>query len=472
MGAWRRVQWAAMKATLTLKDVTPSPDGPVGSALTAAGFSAEASAMRAALFAAAADNLCGRGVAEEAAVLARFVPGRIEVLGKHTDYAGGRSLLATVERGFCVVAAPREDRTCRVWSKGSGDLAEFEIDADLTPTMGHWSNYPMTVARRIARNFPGDLRGAEMAIASDLPIASGMSSSSALMVTVFLTLSDINGLPERPEFVANVHSPEELAGYLGTVENGQTFGSLAGDAGVGTFGGSEDHTAMLCCKSGKLSQYSFCPVVHERDVAMPAGYVFAVGSTGVAAEKTGDAREKFNRLSRLTVGVAEVWRQATGRDDPHMAAAVTSAPDAVEKVRGVVRAAQLDEFTGEDLLERFEQFHAESVEIIPAAAEALAEREMGRFGQLVDWSQHLTETLLKNQVAEQIELARTARALGAAAASAFGAGFGGSVWAMVAENQAEQFLARWAAAYHKAFPQHAERSCFFLTCPGPPATAI
>ena len=42
-----------------------------------------------------------------------FVPGRLEVLGKHTDYAGGRSLLCTVERGICLVAAPRDDDRVR-----------------------------------------------------------------------------------------------------------------------------------------------------------------------------------------------------------------------------------------------------------------------------------------------------------------------------------------------------------------------
>ena len=43
-----------------------------------------------------------------------FVPGRIEVFGKHTDYAGGRSLLAAVPRGFAVVAGSREDQLVRV----------------------------------------------------------------------------------------------------------------------------------------------------------------------------------------------------------------------------------------------------------------------------------------------------------------------------------------------------------------------
>ncbi|KKN86399.1 hypothetical protein LCGC14_0269530 [marine sediment metagenome] len=461
---------AAMMSELRLKDVASRADGVVAELLAAAGFSAGAAAMRAELFVASAETLKRRGIDDDAVVLARFVPGRIEVLGKHTDYAGGRSLLATVERGFCMVAAPRDDRTVWFADARLGEEVTFRIDPDLQPTVGHWSNYPMTVARRIARNFLGRLHGAEMAVASDLPIASGMSSSSALMVTVFLTLADINGLADRPEYAANIHSPEDLAGYLGTVENGQTFGSLAGDAGVGTFGGSEDHTAMLCCRAGHLSQYSFCPVVAERHVSLPQGYVFAVGSSGVAAEKTGDAREKYNRLSRLTVAVAEVWRSASGRDDPHMAAAV--AGGGVEEVRRVVASAKHAEFTGDELLERFEQFHAESVEIIPAAGDAIAAGDMDRFGELVDRSQHLTETLLKNQVAEQIDLARAARELGAVAASAFGAGFGGSVWALVDEDHGEQFLGRWAAAYHRQFPQRAERSSFFLTHPAPPSIAI
>src|SRR5262249_40557072 len=53
-----------------------------------------------------------------------FVPGRIEVLGKHTDYAGGRSLLCTAGRGFCVAAIPRADRIVRITDVARGLTAE------------------------------------------------------------------------------------------------------------------------------------------------------------------------------------------------------------------------------------------------------------------------------------------------------------------------------------------------------------
>ena len=74
--------------------------------LEAAGLRAEAAASKRALFARARGALRAGGPQPAAF----FVPGRIEVLGKHTDYAGGRSLLCAAEQGFCLVAAARSDR--------------------------------------------------------------------------------------------------------------------------------------------------------------------------------------------------------------------------------------------------------------------------------------------------------------------------------------------------------------------------
>jgi len=184
------------------------------------------------------------------------VPGRIEVLGKHTDYAGGRSIVAAAERGFCVVAAPPDDAGLRVVDAARPEETLFQFDANLAPNTGHWSNYPMTVARRLAQNFPTAREGADIAFASDLPRAAGMSSSSALMIAIALVLIERNGLCSAPQWGANVGSLTDLAGYLATIENGQTFGALAGDRGVGTFGGSEDHTASLPCRAGHVSQYA------------------------------------------------------------------------------------------------------------------------------------------------------------------------------------------------------------------------
>ncbi len=440
--------------------------------LAGRGLSRPAAAEKAQLFAASAKTLIQIGLSKDAPARAFFVPGRIEVLGKHTDYAGGRSIVAATERGFCMVSVDRDNATVRIVADDVGQTSEFEIDPELAPTVGHWSNYAMTVARRLARNFSTPLRGADIAFRSDLPIAAGMSSSSALMVAGFLVLAGVNELDKTNEYRSNIDTAESLAGYLGTVENGQSFRDLPGDKGVGTFGGSEDHTAMLCCEPGKLSQYSYCPVRFERHIELPEKYVFAIACSGVVAEKTGSAREKYNRASRLASAAVEAWNKATGRDDAHLAAAIASEADAVNRIRSALAEAEGSEFSGEQLLQRFEQFLAESEQIIPAAGDALTSGDVEEFGWHVARSQGLTETLLGNQVPETILLARTARQLGAAAASAFGAGFGGSVWALVESDSAERFIKDWASRYEKAFQQPAANARFFLSRPGPAAFAL
>ena len=307
-----------------------------------------------------------------------FVPGRIEVLGKHTDYAGGSSLLAAVERGFSIAARSRSDCRLRIMDAASGEVASFALAADLVPAVGHWSNYPMTVARRVARNFPGPLCGADIAFKSDLPPAAGMSSSSALITGMFKVLSQVNRLTEREEYRAHLGSAEALAAYLATIENGQSFASLAGDRGVGTFGGSEDHTAICCCRPGVLHEYVFCPVRFQQAIPLPAGHVFALGASGVLAEKTGEAMAKYNRASRLVARCWELWQADTGRGDRCLADAVHSAPGAADRLRRIVAERPHADFDGAALLRRLEHFLDENERIIPAAARALAARGDGR----------------------------------------------------------------------------------------------
>src|SRR5690606_18127103 len=116
----------------------------------------------------------------------------LEVLGKHTDYGGGRSLIAAVERGFTFVSVPRADGVIGAHSLEPAERVEFRFDPDLRPLAG-WANYPMTVARRLARNFPGIDVGVDLAFRSTLPPASGMSSSSALIIGTFLCLASETG---------------------------------------------------------------------------------------------------------------------------------------------------------------------------------------------------------------------------------------------------------------------------------------
>ena len=419
-------------------------------------------------------DLALRGLGHPADSAARrwFVPGRIEILGKHTDYAGGRSLLCALGRGFCVSAVPRSDRIVRIADAGRGLAGEVPLDADLVPSAAGWMVYAQTVAARIAQNFPGELRGADITFASDLPRASGMSSSSALVVGLFTALSDVNALSERPEYAAEIRGPEDLGGYLGCLENGRSFGALGGDRGVGTFGGSEDQTAILCCRAGEIAQYSFCPVRHERSMPLAGDWSFVVASSGVASDKTGDARESYNRLSLAVSAILALWNRSTGRRDESLQAALSQTLDAPARIRSLLRLLPVEGYSREFLGGRLDQFLEETMRIVPTVGDLLVKGEVGLVGELVDRSQALAEQCLGNQVPETIALARLGRELGAAAASAFGGGFGGSVWALVKTEGADAFRRRWADRYAARFPAVTEQSRFFVTRPGPAVVAL
>ncbi|MEX1184950.1 MAG: galactokinase family protein [Gemmatimonadota bacterium] len=409
------------------------------------------------------------GAALDSSVYAFFVPGRIEVLGKHTDYAGGRSLLATVDRGFIAVAVRRADGRTRVIDAVSGEQAVLDDHDPATSPL--WVRYPATVLRRMERNFPDAVGGADVAFASNLPPASGLSSSSALVVAIFLALGAVRGVGSTAGYAAAIESDEDLAGYLGAVENGLDFRGLTSSSGVGTMGGSEDHTAMLCAREGRLVQYSFAPVRFERAVRMPDEHVFVVASSGVRAEKAGAAMQRYNALAQQTQALVRSWHDAGLGTEPTLGAIIDSGPDAASRLRDVIGARpQHDERAA--LLARLVQFEAESGHIVREAADALDHGDTAAFGEHVRRSQQLAEQTLGNQIDETIFLVRSALEQGALAASAFGAGFGGSVWALTETDRAAALMQAWRSAYTGGFPAHADAAVFFSSRPAGPASRL
>jgi galactokinase len=397
-----------------------------------------------------------------------FVPGRIEVFGKHTDYAGGRSLLAAVPRGFGVAARPRADGRVHVMDVRYG--ARTTIDpADDACTLRGWASYVQVVARRFARNFPGAELGVDLAIASDLPRAAGLSSSSALVVAVGTALARRAQLSSRPEWLAEIGGVEDLAWYLGCVENGLDYRGLPGTAGVGTHGGSEDHTAILACRVGCLSQYRFVPVSHQGDVPMPPDWAFVIASSGVHAAKAGSVRDDYNRASLATRALLQCWNEAAGQPARSLGAALC-ADGALPRLRHLIAARTPAGYSASALATRLSHFVAEDGRV-PEAARAFALADARTLGVLSRDSQREADEWLGNQTPETRALAGAAFDTGALAASSFGAGFGGSVWALVPSSDAKAFGDAWLADYVRRCPARSGAE-WFIARPGPALTEV
>lgn len=392
------------------------------------------------------------------------VPGRIEVFGKHTDYAGGNVLVGAVGFGVTATGTPADGDEIVARSASFAEPVTLRAGTDAGLPPGHWGRYLQTAIDRLTHNFR-PLAGAELSIGSDLPLASGMSSSSALIVAAALTLADLNGFRDTPLWASEVGTDRlRTASYLASVENGSSFGALEGHTGVGTLGGSEDHTAMLCGRPGELGWFGFAPVRELQRVPWPQDQVFVVATSGVAAEKTGAARELYNRASLATREALALWNDTTGRSDRHLATAVRSADDAVGRLVGLLPEGYLRA--------RVEQFVIESETLVPQAAAALHAGDLGAFAAATRESQRLAETHLGNQVPQTVALAANAVRLGAVASSAFGAGFGGSVWAMVPAGDAEAFGAAWLADYAETFATEAAAATVLVTTPSAPAERL
>ena len=401
------------------------------------------------------------------------VPGRVEVLGKHTDYAGGSVLVGAVDRAITARARRVEGSPGSLTATTDGG-DPVTLRAGVAPGLepGHWGRYLHTVLDRLTLNF-GKGAAAHVSISSDLPPASGMSSSSALVCATALALASLNGWDEDPRWIKAMPDRLSLAGYLAAVEGGRAWRDLPGTSGVGTRGGSEDHTGMLCGTRDRLLLAEFDPMRVERTISFPSQWALVVGVTGVLAHKTGAALEDYNRGPSTVQTVLARWNETTGRADASLAGAV----------RHLVGDATGEQAAGDpalkDLLrlcdpgyerQRIEQFLIESLVLVPEGARLIAAADPG-VGEVLERSQELADRGLCNQVPQTRLMVSLAREAGAIGASSFGAGWGGSVYALVRADEAEGFAAQWLRAYRDR-EQGAEQAAVIVTRPGPGACRL
>ncbi len=435
------------------------------------GFSPQGAREKADQLAHCVQTLLDHGESPDRPAMMIYCPGRLEVFGKHTDYAGGRSLLGAPEWGITALTVARAgDEVLLHSEQASGPWRTTWSQAG--PLPNGWGRYPATVMGRLVRHFPGPWRGLHMAMASDLPLAAGMSSSSALLTTSLIAFAENQQLTRHALWQNNLPDRAAWALFASCVENGQTFGDFLGHTGVGTFGGSEDHVAMLCGLPNRLRQVRFGPLRWERDWTVPKDWTFLVAQSGVAAEKAAGARERYNQLSQTARDLLKVARsmatpldqapeqaheQALDRDldrapadrPASLGAFLRSDRDAFERLVTALdpQAPQAPYAPPSDpdaspALRRLWQFHQESECWIPELPDPSAPGSLAVWAETARASTQAADRWLGNQVPQTLWLTQAWLDAGARAASPFGAGFGGSVWALCLRDEVDRVLTK------------------------------
>jgi galactokinase len=119
-------------------------------------------------------------------------PGRVNLIGEHTDYNDGFVLPAAIEFYCWVAAAPRPGRTLVIHSENFNETVEANLDSISAPEKMHWSNYPLGVTWAL-EGAGKRLRGASILVSGDVPLGAGLSSSAAIEIAVGFALLHQSG---------------------------------------------------------------------------------------------------------------------------------------------------------------------------------------------------------------------------------------------------------------------------------------
>lgn len=341
-------------------------------------------------------------------------PGRVNLLGGHVDYNEGFVLPVAVGLDVAVAFTPRQDRFVRMASVHFEERAEFDV-AELTPgSPSGWAAYPAGVAWALARAGHA-VRGLDAAVAGNIPIGSGLSSSAAIEVAFAHAFCQSSGL-DLPAL--------ELAKLSQVAEN--QF--------VGVNCGIMDQVASACAESGSALLLD-CRSLEIRHIPIPAGLRIVVLSTGVERELRSSAYNERRRqceeaVARLAA-VDDDIRALRDVDPEQLAALIRHLPPPLDRrARHVV---------GE-------------IERVHLAAAALEHGEIERFGELMFASHRSLRDdyeVSSDGLDTLVELAR--QAPGVVGARLTGAGFGGCTVNVVGAALTADFVASVSQGYEIAF---------------------
>jgi galactokinase len=344
-------------------------------------------------------------------------PGRVNLIGEHTDYNAGFVLPASIDFSCWVALGPRDDNKIVIHSDNFNETVEAPLDGNHLHRERKWSDYPLGVAWVLQKS-GYRIHGANLYVRGDIPLGAGLSSSAALEVAVACALLDRSGYEMDRTKVAMLcqRAENEFVGaHVGIMDQ---FVCCNGRAA---------HVLLLDCRS-----------LESRQVPFPGDVRLVVCNTMVKHEH-GEGEYNQRRLE-CEQGVA----------------ALSAALPGIQALRDVsLEALERNRNLLSDLIYRRCRHVITENDRVPRAAAALREGKIAHLGQLMAESHRSLRDDYQVSCPEldlMVDLAK--KRPGVFGARMTGGGFGGCTVNLVDRAMTSEFKRRIAADYHAATGRH------------------
>ncbi len=339
-------------------------------------------------------------------------PGRVNLIGEHTDYNDGFVMPAAIGFYCWVAASPRQDRKLVISSQEFPEKIEIDLSSGAFRPSQRWSDYPVGVAAQLEKaGF--QLKGANLLIHGEVPIGAGLSSSASIEVATALALAAESGLSiDRVQLaqICQLAENEFVGMRCGIMDQ---FISLHGRA---------NHALMLDCRS---LQFELVPI--------PESVKLVICNTGVKHKLAGG--EYNRRREECEVAVRSLAKALPG---------IRALRDVSEE-----ELEQHRELLSQVVYKRARHVVKENARVLDGM-EALRAGDLQRFGECMAESHESLRDLYEVSCAEldvMVELAN--RQPGVYGARMTGGGFGGATINLVDAQRAGAFAESMASAYQK-----------------------